>query len=74
MDNMEYARCIDCMYFGNHGAHCDIQGQVAQCVSKACCFFNWKKPQDLREMDPIYFYPNFEENRREMLLRGMEAR
>lgn len=67
----EYARCIDCIFFGEHGAHCSLLGRAELCVSKACVFFQWKTPNRLRPMDPIYFYPNFEDYRMEMNLRGM---
>lgn len=67
----EYARCIDCKFFGEHGAYCSLLGREETCVSEACVFFQWKTPNRLRHMDPIYFYPHYEAYRMEMKLRGM---
>ena len=73
-DHWKYTRCIDCDYFGHHGAYCDLQSKQELCFRKACAFFQWKKDNVLRHMDPGYFFPNFEDYRTEMELRGMEPR
>lgn len=70
----EYARCIDCRFFGQHGAFCDLMDEQIVCVTKACALFQWKQENVLRHMDPIYFWPNPDAQERvEMRLRGMEA-
>lgn len=74
VDPWEYARCIDCVHFGNHGAFCDLQDRQELCFQKACVFFRWKKEKTLRHMDPVYFFPNYEDYWAEMELRGMELR
>ena len=69
--NMDFARCIDCQSFGEHGAHCSLMDREETCASEACVFFQWNTPNRLRQMDPIYFYPHYEAYRVEMQLRGM---
>ena len=70
----EYARCIDCRFFGQQGAHCDIKAEQRLCFEKACVFFQWKNENVLRHMAPIYFWPHPDaQERAEMRLRGMEA-
>ena len=73
-DPWECARCIDCSAFGHHGAYCDLQSAQEFCFRKACVFFQWKKEKMLRHMDAGYFFPNYEDYRTEMEMRGMEPR
>ena len=70
-DLWAYARCIDCDFFGHHGAHCDIARQQVVCFFKACVFFQWRQANVLREMAPVYFWPHFEHYMEEIELRGM---
>ena len=72
LDCLKYARCIDCRFFGTHGAYCDIQDKQELCFSEACVFFQWKKANILRHMEPGYFWPNFEYYTEELILRGMQ--
>ena len=74
MNNLQYARCIDCTFFGTHGAYCDLMDCQMLCFYEACVMFQWKKENALRHMDPAYFFPFREEERTEMRLRGMEVR
>ena len=72
--NREYARCIDCRFFGQHGAFCDLMDKQIICATEACVFFQWKQEYVLRHMDPVYFWPCFDAYRTEMQLRGMDVR
>lgn len=69
---MNFTRCIDCLYFGEHGAYCSLMRRQEICASEACVFFQWKEQNKLREMDSIYFYPHYEAHSMEMKLRGMQ--
>lgn len=73
MNLTEYARCIDCVYFGEHGAYCSLMQREEICASEACLFFQWKEQNKLREMDSIYFYPHYLEYQVEMKLRRIKV-
>lgn len=67
----EYLRCIDCKFFGEHGAYCSLLDREAICITSACVFFQWKVQNKYQKMDPIYFFPKNKEDQVEMNLRGM---
>ena len=66
----EYARCIDCDFFGHHGAYCDIQQRQELCFSNVCVFFQWKAKGTLQTMCASYYWPDYDYYRDEMELRG----
>ena len=72
MKPIDYARCIDCVQFGNHGAHCDLLDEQFWGIREICVFFQWKKENTLRETCLSWFFPNYEMHAEELKLRGME--
>ena len=65
-----FFRCIDCSYFGSHGAFCDIQHKQVVCFDKACVFH--QSEGRLKTLSLSYFWPCFGDYRDEIKARGME--
>ena len=71
-EDYKYLRCIDCKYFGQHGAYCDLQDKQVLCSSRSCVFCQTR--ERLRKMSLAYFFPYDKNDNDELTRRGMEIR